>query len=209
MLIQCFSRVNCIKQMKKTAKIITILFSLFLLTNVCFSQEIDLGKVCQRTYTNELFGLKIEFPKDWLVSDSETESFIDKDPREGNFPLVSGYRFTKEGVPEKANLQILAVRMAGFVGIKTSQDILKAKIKLFELVNKKGDIEIEFSEIKSATISGRAIDYLDIKSDKTLGRYYVFIKNGFAIDILIEADNKADFEEYAKLAEKISLDYKK
>lgn len=144
-----------------------------------------------------------------MVSDSETESFIDKETREGNFPLVSGYRFTKDGLSEKANLQILAVRMAGFVGIKTSRDFLKAKIKIFELVNKKGDIEIEISEIKSATIGGRAVDYLDIKSENTLGRYYVFIKNGFAIDIVIEADNKADFDEYIKLAEKISFDYKK
>lgn len=50
--------------MKKLLKISIIICCFLLFTNVCFSQEIDLGKVCQRTYTNELFGLKIEFPKD-------------------------------------------------------------------------------------------------------------------------------------------------
>lgn len=187
--------------------------------------KVDLGVLRQNTYTNDFFELKIEFPIGWLVGDNTLEAQLlaikTQALRAANannqkavdnaanrlIPLLGGYRVLPGMSEENSSLQVMVERLSANPGIKTSRDYLNAVIN--SMVIMKFNTDFTVSEIKSETIDGKQIDYIETKYANNLKRNYVLVKKGFAVLIVINSYKTTDFDELHKVLTQADFDYKK
>lgn len=187
--------------------------------------KVDLGILRQNTYTNEFFELKIEFPYGWLVGDNTLEAQLLaietqtvktaqaksqkalKDAVNRLVPLLGGYRVLPGLSAENSSLRIMVESLSSNPGIKTSRDYLNAVLKSFGII--KTTAAFSVSEIKSETIDGKQIDYIETNYGDNLKRNYVLVKKGFAVLIVINSYKTEDFDELHKVLSEADFDYKK
>lgn len=187
--------------------------------------KVDLGRLEQNTYTNDFFGLKIEFPLGWLVGDNELEkqlyaiqqpSIKTKNPKEQAAlnqamkrvtPLLGGYKAMPGSVAENSSLRIAVENLSAMPTVKTSQDYLQVLLDTLKLTRLPAGYQT--SGIKSETIDGMSINYVETTGESVTLKTYVIIRKGFAILIKIESYNEEEFDELHQVLTEADLEYKK
>lgn len=206
-----------------------------ILVNVGFAQKnkakpgsqpkVDLGKLQQNTYTNDFFGLKIEFPYGWLVGDNELEkqlyaiqqpSIKTKNPKEQAAlnqamkrvtPILGGYKAMPGSVAENSSLRIAVENLSAMPTVKTSQDYLQVLLDTLKLTRMPAGYQT--SGIKNETIDRMSVNYVETTGESVTLKTYVIIRKGFAILIKIESYNEEEFDELHQVLTEADLDYKK
>ncbi|HRH46216.1 MAG TPA: hypothetical protein PKY82_31520 [Pyrinomonadaceae bacterium] len=221
--------------MSKLFRIIVLILCFVILVNVGFAQKtkakpvsqtkVDLGKLQQNTYTNDSFRLKIEFPLGWLVGDNELEkqlyaiqqpSIKTKNPKEQAAlnqamkrvtPLLGGYKSLPGSVAENSSLRIAVENLSAMPTVKTSQGYLQVLLDTLKLTRMPSGYQT--SGIKSETIDGMSVNYVETTGESLKLRSYVIIRKGFAVLFKIESYDEEDFDALHQVLTEADLDYKK
>lgn len=187
--------------------------------------KVDLGKLEFNTYTNDFFSLKIEFPFGWLVGDNGLEKQLyaiqrqgikTKDPKQQASMnqamdrvtgLLGGYKALPGSVAENSSLRISVENLSAMPNVKTSEEYLKILLNTIKQTTLPAGFN--YSEIKSETIDGIPVNYVQTSFGSNQTRSYVIIRKGFAVLIKIESYGQEDFETLHKVLTDADLDYKK
>jgi hypothetical protein len=213
--------------MFKLYRFILLVMVFWLLATIPASaqKKVDLGTLRQNTYTNDFFGLKIEFPFGWLVGDNGLEAQLMGFQKQGVkaknakdqaalnkamnrlTPLLGGYKSLPGSVSENSNLKIVVEDLSSEPALKTSEAYLKRIIASLKAVNLPAGFTV--SAIQNETIDGQSINYVETRYSTNLKRSYVMVKKGFAVLITIDSYNHPEFDALHQVLLEADLDYKR
>lgn len=185
--------------------------------------KLDLGKLSFNTYVNDYFGLKFEFPAGWLVGDNELEEQLKQISQaeiKANNPqmqkslnqaadrvtvLLGGYK-SLPGTPENASLRVAVEDLRASPQVKTGKDYFARLSATFKAA-KLPDV-FKYSEVKTETVDGLPLDYIETSSGNNKKRMYSTVRRGYAVLITISYYQDADFEALHRVLAEADLDYK-
>lgn len=204
-----------------TRKSITVLLALTLIAALAAAcggkdKKVDLGVTGAGTYTNDYFGVSLNFPKDWDVQDAEgmnelaeagKELIAGDDAKKKkqldlaeaktlNLLVVSQYPLGGEELG--ASFMSVAEKVSKLQGIESGKDYLEASKKLME----QSGVPYEYHEITTAKVGGKDFDVMQVTLDAgdfvVTQDYYSTLIEGYAFNFIstyVDDASKASIDE--------------
>ncbi len=176
------------------------------------SDEITFGSMNGSVYSNEYFGLTIEFPEDWAVAEKETlkqvtdmgTDFLAGDDKNlkaivkaselqtVNLFMVSQHPLGSP-VPFNPNVTAVAERIRHMPGIKSGKDYLYHARKLME----SSALDASFTEeVRNEQIGGYSFDIMTAEMNMSGAsikqQYYATVLKGYVLGVIISYSNDQD-----------------
>ncbi|MNO34535.1 hypothetical protein D3C76_245720 [compost metagenome] len=186
-------------------------------------KEVSLGVTESGSYTNDYFGLSLNFPKEWVYQDADQMMKL----MEAGQEVVAGDNEAKNKMLDLAKTKTLNLLMASefpldsgktgpsaiavaekvsmLQGIKNGKDYLESSKKL--MVDTK--LPYEFEDIKTVKVGGKDMDLMKTSINTGNGvvnqEYYSTIIDGYALNFILTYVDEKSKAETDKILESVSF----
>ncbi|MEO3946065.1 hypothetical protein [Gorillibacterium sp. CAU 1737] len=186
-------------------------------------KEVSLGVTEAGSYTNEYFGLSMNFPKEWVYQDADQMMKL----MEAGQEVAAGDSKTKEKLLDLAKTKTLNLLMASkfpmdsgqagpsaiavaekvslLQGIKDGKDYLEASKKL--MVD--SQLPYKFEEIQTVKVGGKDMDLMKASINNGTAEvhqeYYSAIIDGYAFNLILTYLDDESKAETDKIVESIKF----
>ncbi|WP_379152955.1 hypothetical protein [Paenibacillus sp. sgz5001063] len=187
------------------------------------NKEVSLGVTESGTYTNDFFGLSLNFPKEWVYQDADQMMKL----MDAGQEVVAGGDKAKSKMLDLAKTKTLNLLMASefpldsgktgasaisvaekvsmLQGIKDGKDYLESSKKLME----DSKLPYEFEAIKTVKVGGKDMDMMkaSINTGAALvtQEYYSTIIDGYAFNLILTYVDEKTKAETDKILESVSF----
>ncbi|WP_244169657.1 MULTISPECIES: hypothetical protein [Paenibacillus] len=212
--------------MKKKVGLLSMVMVLMLMVvTACGGKdkEVSLGVTESGTYTNDYFGLSLNFPKEWVFQNADQMMKL----MEAGQQVVAGGNEAKNKMLDLAKTKTLNLLMASefpldsgksgpsaiavaekvsmLQGIKTGKDYLESSKKLM----KDSKLPYEFEDIKTVKVGGKDMDLMKASINTGAAvvtqEYYSTIIDGYAFNLILSYVDEKSKAETDKILESVSF----
>lgn len=185
-------------------------------TETAAKGTVDVGTVDKGKYTNEYFGVSLQFPQEWIVQDQAAMEELNKaglDAMAGDdsakekaldlsllqtVNLLMTSKLPLDGVSLSPSIISNAEKLSMMQGINTGKEYLNSAQKLMVDAN----LPYEFKEITSVKVGGKDFDLLEAtinNGEVTITQhYYSAIIEGYAFNLITTSyddESKAEIDK--------------
>ncbi|MGN7763797.1 hypothetical protein [Paenibacillus sp. 22594] len=212
--------------MKKKVGLLSMVMVLMLMVvTACGGKdkEVSLGVTESGTYTNDYFGLSLNFPKEWVFQNADQMMKL----MEAGQEVVAGGNEAKNKMLDLAKTKTLNLLMASefpldsgksgpsaiavaekvsmLQGIKTGKDYLESSKKLMT----DSKLPYEFEDIKTVKVGGKDMDLMKASINNGAAvvtqEYYSTIIDGYAFNLILSYVDEKSKAETDKILESVSF----
>ncbi|MFX3635648.1 MAG: hypothetical protein ACE3L7_18950 [Candidatus Pristimantibacillus sp.] len=196
-----------------------VMMLVLVLVTACGGKEkkvVDVGTTDKGTYTNEYFGVSLQFPQEWVVQDQAAMEELNK----AGIEAIAGDDAKKEKALDLSQLKTVnllmtsklpmdgaslspsiisnAEKLSMLQGIKTGKDYLTSAQKIMVDAN----LPYEFKEITSVKVGGKDFDVLEATVSNgelvITQHYYSAIMEGYSFNLITTSyddESKAEIDK--------------
>ncbi|WP_235533056.1 hypothetical protein [Paenibacillus sp. Leaf72] len=189
---------------KKLGSLSLLLVLVAVLVAACggSTKDVDLGTTAKGTYSNEYFGVSLNFPEEWEYQDSETmnqltsevgEAIVGNDDKKKKqldyaqtktLNLLMASQYPIGGEQTGASVMAIAEKLSMLQGIKTGKDYLEASKKFMV----ESQLPYEYKDIVSTKVGGKDFDMMEVTINAgevtVTQHYYSAILEGYAFNLI-------------------------
>ncbi|WP_256701564.1 hypothetical protein [Paenibacillus sp. P3E] len=210
---------------KKVGLLSMVMVLMLMMVTACGGKdkEVSLGVTESGTYTNDYFGLSLNFPKEWVFQNADQMMKL----MEAGQQVVAGGNEAKNKMLDLAKTKTLNLLMASefpldsgksgpsaiavaekvsmLQGIKTGKDYLESSKKLMT----DSKLPYEFEDIKTVKVGGKDMDLMKASINNGAAvvtqEYYSTIIDGYAFNLILSYVDEKSKAETDKILESVSF----
>ncbi|OKP98159.1 hypothetical protein A3849_11890 [Paenibacillus sp. P46E] len=210
---------------KKVGLLSMVMVLMLMMVTACGGKdkEVSLGVTESGTYTNDYFGLSLNFPKEWVFQNADQMMKL----MEAGQEVVAGGNEAKNKMLDLAKTKTLNLLMASefpldsgksgpsaiavaekvsmLQGIKTGKDYLESSKKLMT----DSKLPYEFEDIKTVKVGGKDMDLMKASINTGAAvvtqEYYSTIIDGYAFNLILSYVDEKSKAETDKILESVSF----
>jgi len=206
--------------MKKLVMGSMVMMLILVLATACSGSKaktIDVGTTANGTYTNDYFGISLNFPTEWEFKNEEEMQEL----AEAGQELIAGDDASKKKKLDLASVKTLnllvaskypiggeqvgpsimsvAEKVSKLQGISSGKDYLEASKKLMV----ESQLPYQFKEITTVTVGGKEFHVMEVSIDTgamvVTQNYYSRIIEGYAFNLITTYENEESKAETDKI----------